>query len=280
MFIRVQSKKFPSITIGCMYRHPKAATDSFDYIAEVLRNTRMQKRIVFILGDLNDNLLIPNSKLSKIIGNHKLTQFVHKPTRITLTSSTLLDVIITNRPDFTIHVDVVTGAIADHDLILVTDDTSKPKRAPITKTVRDLSNYSSDSCHHLLNHAPTLNTILQTDDVNAQVDVLTSVFICNLNSCAPMTTKVISRPPAPWIDDDISEAMSARNKAQRILKRDRLKNKLQYQYKILKKQVKCLIARSKNEYYLNRLRNCKGNSAATWKIIKYLVPNKNNDNLY
>ncbi len=164
MFIRVQSRKLPSITMGCIYSHPKAATDSFDYIAEVVRKTCMQKRTVFILGDLNDNLLVPNSKLSKIIGNHKLTQLVHKSTRITPTSSIILDVIITNRPDFAIHVDVVPRAIADHDLMSVTADISKHKRAPITKTVRDFSNYSSDSfCHHLLNHAPTLNTIHTTD---------------------------------------------------------------------------------------------------------------------
>ncbi len=72
VFIRVQSRKLPPITIGCMYRHPKTDTDSFHYITEVLCNMCLQKRTAFILGDLNDNLLAPNSRLSRIIGNHKL----------------------------------------------------------------------------------------------------------------------------------------------------------------------------------------------------------------
>ncbi len=204
VFIRVQSRKLPSITISCMYRHPKADTDSFHYITKVLRNMWLQKRTVFILGDLNDNLLAPNSRLSRIIGNHKLTQLIYKPTRVTPTSSTLFDVTITNRPDHVIHVDVVPGVIADHDLIRVTADISKPKREPVTKVVRDLSTYSSDSfCPHLLRHAPTLKIILQTDDVDGQVDILTTIFTSNLNTCAPMTTRKISRPPPPWIDDDI-----------------------------------------------------------------------------
>ncbi len=160
-----------------------------------------------------------------------------KPTRITLTSSTLLDVIITNRPDHVIHVDVVPGFIADHDMITVTADISKPKREPVTKVVRDLSTYSSDSfCSHLLSHAPTLNTILQTDDVDAQVDILKTVFTSSLNTCAPITTRKISRPLAPWVDGDIREAMAARNQAQTILKRDRLNPTQQNHYKILKKK--------------------------------------------
>ncbi len=154
----------------------------------------LQRRTAFILGDLDDNLLAQNSRLSRIIGNHKLTQLIHKPTRITPTSSTLLDVIITNRPDHVIHVDVVPGVIADHDLITVTADISKPKREPVTKVVRDLSTYSSDSLCSLLSHAPTLNTILQTDDVDAQVDILKTVFTSNLNTCAPMTTRKKADP--------------------------------------------------------------------------------------
>ncbi len=35
----------------------------------------------------------------------------------------------------------------------------------------------------------------------------------------------------------------------------------------------------KNDYYLNHLRNCKGNSAATWNIVKDIVPSKNNSNI-
>ncbi len=220
VFIKVQSRKLPSITIGCMYRHPKADTDSFHYITEVLRNMCLQKRTTFILGDLKDNLLAPNSRLSRIIGNRKLTADTQTHSNHTHLS-TLLDVIITNRPDHVIHVDVVPGVIEDHDLITVTADISKSKRELVTKVVRDLSTNSSDSfCSHLLSHAPTLNTILQSDDVDAQVDILTTIFTSTLNTCAPMTTRKISRPHAPWIDDDIREAMSARNQAQTIPKRD------------------------------------------------------------
>ncbi len=63
VFIRVQSKKLSSVTIGCMYRHPKADSGCFYYITKVVRNMCLQKRTAFILGDLNDNLLAPNNCL-------------------------------------------------------------------------------------------------------------------------------------------------------------------------------------------------------------------------
>jgi len=45
--------------------------------------------------------------------------------------------------------------------------------------------------------------------------------------------------------------------------------------------VKSLIQEAKTDYFRNRLTNCKKDSAKTWKILKTLVPNKNNhkDNL-
>ncbi len=67
-------------------------------------------------------------------------------------------------------------------------------------------------------------------------------------STIQQTTKEISRPSAPWIDDDIREGMSARNKAQMLVKRDRSNITLQNHYKILKKQVKNLVAHHKKEY--------------------------------
>ena len=276
VFIKVQCRKLPSVIIGCMYRHPKALIESFDYITDIFRNICLLKKKIFILGDMNDNLLSKNNKLSQIIRNNKLTQLIDTPTRTTPTSTTLLDVIITNCPDQVIHTDVVPSVVADHDLITVTTNISKPKRLPITKTVRDLQHYNSDIlCSHILNHTNELNKILQTDNVNEQVDVLTSVLSGSVNSCAPRVTKVIRRPPAPWIDSNIREAMEATNKAQRILKQNRSNIELQCQYKNLKRQVKNLINHRKKQFYLEELKKCKGDTRLTWKVIKDIVPSVN-----
>ncbi len=86
-------------------------------------------------------------------------------------------------------------------------------------------------CIALLNAAPALNTIFITDDVNAQVDTLTSVIVDCIDQCALVVTTEIKKPFGPWIADEIPSAMTARNALQSRLKRDRYNLVIQEQYK-------------------------------------------------
>lgn len=275
VWVTVQCRKLPSVIIGCIYRHPKAPSTSFEYIVDILRTISMHKKTLFVLGDLNDDLLSRDSKLARIIANNKFSQIIDKPTRVTPTSATLLDVIITNQPDIIINSEIVPQVVADHDLISVSADISKPKRTLITKTFRDLGEYNSDNLRSLLlNEEHTLNQIFQTDNVDKQVDLLTSVFTRSLDKCAPIVTKEIRRPSAPWMNDNIREAIKARNNAQIILKGNRYNITLQDQYKKLKKSVRLLINNAKTQHFHTKLLSCRGNTAATWKVIRDIVPNK------
>ncbi len=271
--IQVQCRKLPSILICCIYRHPKASSTSFNFIEDTLRAMIMRKKVFFLLGDLNDNLLLPNSKLSRIITTNKLTQLIETPTRVTTTSATLLDVIITNTPDIVSNSYAIPGVIADHDLIGVSLNISKPKRQPIIKIKRDLSSYTSDAlCSHILNETPKLNQILDTDDVNKQVSPLTSVITNNINQCALMSDVILRRPPAPWINNEVKEAIQERNRAQKLIKQDRQNVTLQQKFKEVKKRVKSLINSTKKKYYHQQLHNCKHDTAATWRTLRNIIP--------
>ena len=273
VWITVQCRKLPSVIIGCIYRHPKATAISFDYLFDIFKVMCMRSKPVFILGDLNDNLLATNNKLSKMIKKLNLSQLIDKPTRITRHSSTLLDVIITNREDLVLHSDAIPSPVADHEMISLTINIQKPKREPQVKTFRCLDDYSpAVLCNSLLDETPNLNSILHTDDVNIQVNIFTEVFCKNLDDCAPIVTKEISRPSAPWMTSNIKESMRKRNELQKNLKNDRSNVILQEQYKAEKKHVQHLIHTGKNEYFKNKFYECKGNSRATWQVVKNLVP--------
>ena len=50
---------------------------------------------------------------------------------------------------------------------------TKPKRVPVFKTYRDMTNYNADIfSNHLLDNVHTLNIIMATDDVDKQVKFL------------------------------------------------------------------------------------------------------------
>ncbi len=80
-----------------------------------------------------------------------------------------------------------------------------------------------------------------TDDVDAQVDILTSVFTSCLDHCAPVVTSIVNKPWAPWLNDEIRSAMATRNALQTRLKRDRRNAALQEQYKYERFDIEVLI---------------------------------------
>ncbi len=93
----------------------------------------LKHKALYVLGDFNDNLLDKDNKMTKLIKASKLTQLVNKPTRITHTSSALLDLIITNKPSDVLSCDVVPQEVADHDLTGITVNVTKPKSLPMIK---------------------------------------------------------------------------------------------------------------------------------------------------
>ncbi len=196
----------------------------------------------FMIGDLIDNFLSPSSKLSRIVTTSKLTQVIDKPTRVTPTSATFFDVVITNMPNIISDSYIIPGVVADHDLIGVFVDISKPKGQPVTKTKRDLRNYSSENlCTHNSNETLKLIQILHKDNVNKQVLLLTWVMTDNINQCGPMTNVTLRRPTAPWINNEVKEAILERKRAQKLLKENRHNILLQQKFKEIKRRVKGLM---------------------------------------
>ena len=204
VWVKVQLKKLPSIIVGAMYRHPHATSDSFDYIRETLQELVLENKTIFLLGDLNDNILDRQSKLQKIVNILNFSQMIENPTRITNTSRTLIDVSITNNKEKVLSADVEACHISDHEMISLIVNLSKPKREKEIKTFRSLKDYSQETfCNILLDKKDLFDQILKTDDVNVQEDIFTTNFMSSLDSCAPIVTKTITRPPAPWMTDEI-----------------------------------------------------------------------------
>lgn len=198
LWIVVQHRKMPSFIVGAIYRHPHAPQDSFDYLQETFRYMSLKAKPLFILGDINEDLLNGNNRLYGIIRNNKLTQIIEQPTRITNTSATLIDVIITNSTDMILNSNVYPCEIADHELVSVQMTLAKPKRNPTYKTMRCMDQYSREIfCNYILNETSSLNSILNTDDIDIQVNTFTEILNKCIDNCAPIITKKITRPPAP-----------------------------------------------------------------------------------
>ncbi len=177
VWITLQLRKLSSVIIGCLYRHPKASYESFEYIQDILRSMCLRKKTFYLLGDLNGDYFCTNSKVRNIVATARLSQIIETPTRVTTNSTTLLDVIITNTPNTVIASEVTPCPIADHDLISATINLHKPKHQPPVVTKRQLRNYSPALfCNTLIRETSSLRPIFDTDDIDVQTNILTPSF--------------------------------------------------------------------------------------------------------
>ena len=277
VWVQVQCRKMPAIIIGCVYRHPKALAASFVYIEDIFRTVCLRNKSVFILGDFNDDLFLKGNSVTKLVKNNNMTQVIDRATRTTSTSATLLDLIITNKPDEILSHDVVPLVIADHDLVSVVINVRKPRKLSVVKSFRDLNNYDKDTfCSLLRDNVPFLNSIFETDDVDKQVCIFNDIFTKCMDMCAPTVTRAVKGRPAPWMCDEIREAMQDRNELQKQLKVDQDNSSLRERYRTAKNHVKTLIKDTTAIHYRDRLRECKGNTSATWKVIHEIIPSQKN----
>ncbi len=156
--VTVQCRKLPSIIVGCVYRHPKAPSASFNYMQAMFKTICLKNKALYVLGDFNDNLLVNDNKMTKLLKSSKLTQLVNKPTRITHASSTLLDLVITNKPNAVLSCNVTPIEIGDHDLIGIIVDISKPKKLPVVRSFRHLGRYTKENfCLKLFDNVEHFN---------------------------------------------------------------------------------------------------------------------------
>ena len=171
-------------------------------------------------------------------------------------------------------------SVADHELVTATVNVRKEKRTPITKTFRSLETYSQNTfCQLLLDQTHLLKDILSTDNVTDQVQIFNCVFIYCLDACAPFVTKIIKRPPAPWINTQIKEAMKVRDRLQIEFKSDRNNHIKEIEYRAEKKRVSEALSESKDNYFKGEFIKNKGNIKGTWNTIRKIVPcNKNISN--
>ena len=92
-------------------------------------------REIYILGDININLLCHGQKIPMGIMKYRefyalqgLTQIIENATRVTETSSSLLDHILTNSKEEKISQSgIIDIRVSDHQLIFCTRKTLKPK---------------------------------------------------------------------------------------------------------------------------------------------------------
>lgn len=112
LWINLQVRNLKSIVICAMYRPPDTPLSFFDTdLTPSLITASLQNKPIYILRDGNCDILKPDCRgavaLTKFCHSFNSSQLVSRPTCITKTTESLIDVIITTNPQQVIETDVM-----------------------------------------------------------------------------------------------------------------------------------------------------------------------------
>ena len=131
--IKIQTTSLGKVFVAGLYRSPSGCINTFCDKFDLLLKFLFSKKQKFILiGDININVLDhtdpKTQRLRDILDSFNLNWSVNEPTRVTATSSTAIDNVITNISNTSVH--VFNPAISDHFAQEVVANGCRPKPEP------------------------------------------------------------------------------------------------------------------------------------------------------
>lgn len=248
------SLKFSTVTlsVGVVYKPPNGDFKNFiDNLEESLCLFNTMSNYVICLGDININLFNTDSRaalyFNDMIDGLDFKQLINEPTRITKSSSTLIDVLLSSDVSIVSDIEVVNFPVSDHELISCRVNISKSFSDPVFKYVRDFSQFDAISFEYDLKRIP-FQTLFYIDSVDDKVDFLNHNIIQLFDNHAPYKNIKITKSRPPWITDNIKLMMSLRDKAKRRFKVTRRDTHWEY-YKSLRNFTTLSIRNEKKAYF-------------------------------
>ena len=277
-----------NIVIGCVYRPPNSDPVQFNSVFDsLLSRLNHCKNRCYIAGDFNLNLLKydthePTGNHVNSVFSHSFIPTISRPTRITATSATLIDNILTNSYcDHILDPVIVYADISDHLPVLLRVRSLYVGRITKKTTWKRTFSLSNKLLFQDCLQNCDWNSVNSdcTDDVNTLYTTFLEKFRHVFNYCFPLTKSSTTRrniPRKPWITPGLIK--SCRTKEQlykRFMKTPNNTNK--NKYIAYRNKLNKLLKKAEYNYYAEKFTSYKSDIKQTWNLIKRTI-NKNNTN--
>lgn len=264
--------KSEHIIVGALYRSPNGSVDLFfQFLEELLEDDVITTHQSIFLGDFNIRLESENANKNKLINitsDSGFTQIVQECTRVTNSSATLIDLILTNN----YSLKEATGdfpQISDHRIIgcllQVENDVKKSE-------IRYKRKLNTENMNSIVAELYSVDWDYSSTDV----DVLYENFMTNITRTVNMVAPLekIETHKRPWINGLVIRARRDRDEAYKKFKI----TKLNTDWNVYKKKRNLyvrVIRKEKKKYYEITIDQCKGDSKKMWRTLKEVVGSKN-----
>ncbi|CAB3993279.1 Hypothetical predicted protein [Paramuricea clavata] len=278
LWIEVLLKNTKGFLIGTLYRPPNGSKflpkDFPAYFDDMLTSVAAENKEVILMGDINCNFLKKSNDadIKSIIDVNGLEQMVKDPTRITPESSTLIDVICTNKPQNISKVEVISASLSDHEMIGCVRKLNNHSFKARTIEARDYRNYNhEDLCNNL--RQSSFDSVFASKTVESAWENFKHIFLSAVDKYAPLIRKKIRGRPCPWLRNETKREMAERDWLLKKARKSNAENDWS-KYKRKRNRVNNLVKMNKNRYYKDLLKENSRNPKKFWSTIKEIFPNK------
>ena len=176
-----------------------------DYEAGILRNVQnLWSHVARFYQDLLSLLYQKalGSRLAEfkaILNVHGFEQIINKPTRVTCATKSLIDIILSNKPEFVKLSDVIPLWIGDHDLIGCVRKINHIKFKQKSLTCRNYKHYDSRAFSNQFGSVDW-SLVYDNVDVHSAWLYMNTVIMGIFDKHAPLITKRVKGKPAAELE--------------------------------------------------------------------------------
>ncbi|XP_071944832.1 uncharacterized protein [Antedon mediterranea] len=268
-----------SILLTTIYRPPSAPVEFFTDLESCLHLWSDKSSNLIAIGDFNINTQTRSTNhnhLNDIMNIFGLKQLILTPTRITETSESTIDLILTNCEYLHLHTSVFPCGFSDHEYVYTCLSSKTPKMNHYTKTFRSFKNFNEINFLNELQHQ-NWQDLYNLTNVDAALTFWTSKFSHICDKFAPYVTGRFKRTLPKWLNNrhDIFDMFHQRDALK--VKAYKTKNNIDFKnYRKIRNSVTKLCRDARAMYYKSFLNNNKGNTKTIWNGLKDLLPSKSN----
>lgn len=285
VFIEIVQQGSPNIIVGAIYRPPN--NDIVQFNAEFhnllgkLSLVAKKNTNIALAGDFNIDLLLADSSSSTQLFLDNLSSYsfvptISLPTRITSSSSTLLDNVFVNSLSTTISSAIIFSDISDHLPILVKLPAKlAPRQSNTTQMTRSVNTVSINAFIAALqaqrwdNVLDAINDPLSAPHVAYALFSLT--FLQLYDRHFPLrSTKTGSKlsPRKEWMTRGLAKSCFRKSKLYRNSLSD--PSKLAF-YVAYRNRLKSLLRIAEKSYYDAKLASYSGDLKRTWSLLRTII---------
>ena len=279
VWIKVRHRN-ESRALGVMHRPPASKNNYFNNIPDQLDNVFSLNEKIVLIGDLNFNYrfdeTLSYNPLHQIEILYNMRHLITVPTRVTLNTSTLIDVIFSNDYQSRGETGVYETAVSDHYLIYTVYCKINATKLG-THKVTKFRNYNKFSAavfqKELLANDCVTGVDWHAHMLPGKCQGFKNAFIAASDKCAPFQMRRLKNRNNPWVDDNLVKMMYKRDHLKR--KANKLKDEsLWLLYKQTRNCITNSIRSSKRRYYETCINRNKGNVKNLWKVLRQLTEDR------